>query len=442
MSDQAVLQWARENPHFCTSPFAKRDFRIHPGGFNKSCCCNLDVKNVDSAGSAELVNQVQQAVEQKKTHSACWRCQDEETRGHISERIFNLLSYDLDTLKDFEKNGVEVTEIEVGAKFSNLCNLACRSCTPYESSTYEKITKFSSSISNHQVDISENPENWNQLLEEIQSQHGKNKSLTIHPIGGETFIQPGFYKLLDWLIEQGIAQESKLRVTTSFATPISDQLISKLLEFKKVELLASIDSVGENYHYVRWPARFDKVERNLDILTALHQKHPDKFPVTGIMPIFSLNNIFYIDDILNFWKDWTDHNAAALHFNTVHLFRPVFLAIDILPQPYRTRLLEILTKCLKNSFFDQRITTSTTYEYLTSTIEILNKSDTIDEDMFQHYLRFTADYDRRTKTSGFHGNKKLFDFLTPEHVEIYKSHYEVANPEVPIYFIYDNKRKI
>ena len=442
MSDQAVLQWARENPHFCTSPFAKRDFRIHPGGFNKSCCCNLDVKHANSDSSAELVNQVRDAVGQKKTHSACWRCYDEEKRGHISERIFNLLSHDLDSLKRFDQTGVEVSEVEIGAKFSNLCNLGCRSCTPYESSTFEKITKLSSSIPDQHVDISEIPGHWDRLLEEISTHHRAGTPLIIHPIGGETFIQPGFHKLLDWLIEHDIAGTSKLRVTTSFATPISDDLSNKLLQFKKVELLASVDSVGENYQYVRWPARFEKVQRNLDILTSLYQSHPAKFPVTGITPIFSLNNIFYIEDILDFWTAWIAQSPVPLHFNTVHLFRPTFLAVDILPEPYRAALLEILTRCLTNDFFNQKITTSTAYQYLTSTIDILSKTDSADTEMFEHYLRFTADYDRRTKTTGFHGNKKLFDLLTPEHIEIYKNHYEISDPATPIYYIYDNKRKI
>ena len=439
MSDQKV-QWIRERPYLCDRPYNKFDFRIHHNGFNVSCCCNLDIEFSKTNGSTDLVKEVRDAIEQKQTHPACWKCSNEDARGHVSERVFNLMGYTLDQLKEFEKTKVDDSWIEISVKLSNLCNLACRSCDSHESTTYEKITKLA--LRDTPKNLDDMPDLWKQILDEIQAQHLTNKNIILHPIGGETFIQSGFYKLLDWAIEQGIAKDFKLRVTTSFATPISDELQEKFLKFKTVELLASIDSVGENYHYVRWPAKFEKVERNLDILNKLYLRAPDKFPVTGIMPIFSLNNIFYLEEILDFWTQWIGVYQAPIHFNTTHLFRPAFLAVDILPEPYRRHLLDALIRCQSHIFFKQRITTSSVGEYLKSTIDILNSHGSADEEMFQHYLKFTADYDRRTKLDAFHGNRRLFELLSPEHVEIYKNQYQISNPDHPIYFIYDNKRKI
>jgi len=433
VSDQKV-EWLRQRPYLCVSPYTKYDFRIHHTGFDTNCCCNLDINYNKNHGSTDLVDQVRATMDQKKTHPACWRCYQEEDRGHISERIRGLVHYKFDQLEDFDRTGFKPSEVEIGVKFSNLCNLGCRSCDSYDSSTFEKITKRPKSTPDISQDLSEVPEYWNVLLENIKKKNQTTDQLIIHPIGGETFLQPGFHKLLDWLIEQGIAQTSKLRVTTSFATITSDELAEKFKQFHKVELLASIDSVGENYHHVRWPAKFEKVERNLEILTRLYQENPKKFPITGIMPIFSLNNVFYLNEILDFWADWIETTRVPIHMNTIHLYRPVFLAVDILPVYYRKYLIDILEKCQEHRFFDRTTKISSTYEYIISTIKILNNNDTANEDSFSDYLKFSADYDKRTGSDSFVGNKKLFELLTPEHIEIYQEFYKTANTSIPIYY--------
>ena len=62
-------------------------------------------------------------------------------------------------------------------------------------------------------------------------------------------------------------------------------------KFKFVRFNLSIDSVGTNYHYVRWPARFEKIERNVEHI--INTLEPYKFGCS-LDPVFSLNNIFYI----------------------------------------------------------------------------------------------------------------------------------------------------
>lgn len=403
-------------------------------GFQVSCCCNLDIEYSTEIGTTGLVDSVAATMDQGKTHPACWRCYDEENRGHLSERIRSLMNFSLEELEEFNHRGFRDPQIEIGMKFSNLCNLGCRSCGSSDSSTFEKVTKIKLDFPSMAQDLSEMTEYWNMLLEYIDKKFHETETIIIHPIGGETFIQPGFHKLLDWLIEQDFARRSVLRVTTSFATPISDALIDRFKRFKRVELLASIDSVGENYHHVRWPAKFEKVERNLETLIKLYRAHPDIFSVAGIMPIFSLNNIFYLDEILDYWTKWSQDNEISMFMETMHLYRPVFLSIHILPSEYRQDLVEILEHCRDHAFFRSRANSGTLKEYITSTIDILKSQAGADENIFTDYLKFSADYDKRTGSDSFSGNSKLFDLLHPRHVEIYKQHYQSANITIPIHY--------
>lgn len=433
VSDPKV-QWLRERPYLCVSPYTKYDFRIHHHGFNVSACCNLDVDLAKNKGTTDLVDEVAAAMDRREKHPACWRCYEEEERGHISERIRGLLLRDFDELESYDLQGFAPKEGEIGVKFSNLCNLGCRSCQTSDSTTFEKITKLRLWNPGMSVDLSEMPEYWNLLLETIEKKSQKIEDLIIHPIGGETFIQPGFHKLLDWLIEKDLAKRSRLRITTSLATNISTELENKFIEFKRVELMGSVDSVGENYQHVRWPAKFEKVDQNLNILTRLYRTYPEKFPITAITPIFSLNNVFYLKEILDYWNDWAEETKVPIYLHTMHLYRPEFLAVDILPNAYRGKLLEILSSCVNHPFFvtnNQML--STVNEYVISTIEILKK-DTGNDRVFEDYLKFSADYDKRTRSDSFVGNKKLFELLTPEHVKIYQEFYKTANISIPIYY--------
>ena len=436
MSDDKV-QWLKDRPHLCISPYAKYDFRIRHVGFSVSCCCNLDVGYSDKSSTTALVDEVRETMSRGETHPACWRCHEEEARGHVSERIRSLIGRADEDLKKFDEQGISTNhpDFEIGMKFSNLCNLACRSCDSHDSSTFSKISGRPPPMPMMAVDLSDVPEHWDTITDSIKKTHASanDKQFIIHPIGGETVLQPGVHKLLDWAIESGIAADTMLRVTTSFATPISDELLAKLRQFKKVEFLNSIDSVGENYHHVRWPAKFEKVERNLEMLAELHRRNPQKFPMIGVLPTFSLNNIFYMPEILDFWLNWFKTNRVFGMMITTHLYRPVFLSFDILPIEYRSKLLEIFQQCQ-----DHKLLSNGRFQslkaYILSTIEILKDPSTANEDLFIDYLKFSADYDRRTGSDSFHGNRKLFDLLAPQHIEVYRQHYDSTNTTIPIYY--------
>lgn len=430
------IQWLKDRSHLCVNPYVKRDFRFTSGGFTVTCCCNLDVDKPDDSNKFALIDQVTSAVDTGRAHPACWRCHDEERRGHLSERIQNLIQYEQQDLDDFAANGVHSNELEIGIKFSNLCNLACRSCNPYDSSMFGKLTGLTQPYADISVDISESAEHWAKIVEYIYDKQKTEKQIIIHPIGGETFLQPGLYKLMDWLIAQGVAKNISFRITTSLATAISQQLEDRFRQFKNVELLASVDSVGENFHYVRWPAQFDKIQRNLITVKRLFDECPEVFKRFWVLPIFSLNNIFYLPDILEFWAAWSEENGIKPMMDTHHLYRPPFLVIDILPSHYRSHLVEILDLCRDGleGRWSSWIGTKTLMGYVKTTAEMLRSDGDQDESMFQHYLRFTADYDRRTGADSFSANSRLFDLLVPEHVDIYRHHYQTANINRPIHY--------
>ena len=185
--------------------------------------------------------------------------------------------------------------------------------------------------------------------------------------------------------------------------------------------MASIDSIGDNYHYVRWPARFDKIENNLKTVALIITQNPKKF-LFQVTPVFSLNNIFYAVDYLDWWENWADQTQTELKLNAIHLYQPTHLMMENLPSQYRPILILTLEKCVDHNIFKKYKFTRVLHEYFISMLKILKNNTQDTELAFVGYLKFTADYENRTGVNSYVLNSKLFNLLTHAHQHIYNSY--------------------
>ena len=87
-------------------------------------------------------------------------------------------------------------------------------------------------------------------------------------------------------------------------TVLPDQEIIELWkQAKLVKIYFSIDSIGDSFNYVRFPADWKQVESN--IIDGFF-KIADLNIVFSVGPTVNITNIFYIGDIIN----WVEKNIA------------------------------------------------------------------------------------------------------------------------------------
>ena len=418
-----TIKWIKNNSAFCVAPISRLDFRMIHGKFKVISCCNLDISLSNKELDFDFIENVKTSMASGELPESCWRCNLEESNQAQSERVKLMLDYSVDELEQFKQIN-KTDEFQIGMRFSNLCNLACRSCNSNDSNLWAKLMNFPVGLG-ADSDISLNESYWNEMTNMIRVKHKENPRFIVHPIGGETMVQPGFLKLIDWLIDENLASTIGLRITTNFTINLTENLVEKLSQFWRVEFLASIDSIGDNYHYVRWPARFDKIENNLKTVALLITQNPEKF-LFQVTPVFSLNNIFYAVDYLDWWENWADQTQTELSLNCIHLYQPTYLMIENLPSQYRPILVPMLEKCVDHNIFKKYKLTharpTVLHEYFISMLEILKNSTPDTESSFVDYLKFTADYDNRTSVDSYVLNSKLFNLLTHTHQHIYNSH--------------------
>ena len=116
--------------------------------------------------------------------------------------------------------------------------------------------------------------------------------------------------------------------------------------------------------------------------------------------------------------NWIHSNHVNCAIIPIHLSQPHFLAIEVLPREYRSRVIENISKALKVIPPGKQIVLR---NHLESMIKNLSLDNEFDHE-FEHFLEFTADFDQRTKTSFRHHNSRLWNKLNNHHREIY-NHY-------------------
>ena len=418
------ILWAKKHKSLCFFPWDTIELRLDENqNLRTSCCCNLLVNKLsplDKDGSFDfLKTQINQGV----VPTACEDCRREETNNGISERVRNILgknNFQLDTFASTRN----ISEQEIRISFGNKCSLACRSCDSLSSSTYAKITNNKSLIDCKDI-IS--TEYFEKIKKIFLSKKNNGTKTFLHLMGGEPLVADGLEPLLDWLIAEKLNKNIGIRITTSLAVIPSKSILIKLDHFFEVQWVLSIDSVGKNYHYVRWPAQFNKIESSLKEI--INHKKNENCPLYRLIlsPVFSLNNIWYVNDYLDYWFNWFEENEPMFFIHTNLLHRTNFLDIQALPFEYRTILKNLLIECLNHAIFKKfEAETIHPYYFLQSTITELDNIP-YDYALWYKFLSFTAEFDKRTKTKFEEYNNKLYNILTTLDQELYKKKYNLAN---------------
>ena len=197
-------------------------------------------------------------------------------------------------------------------------------------------------------------------------------------------------------------------------TNLRKNIIDNFDKFKSVTICASIDSVGKNYSYVRYPETFDTIESNLSLIL---ENSNISFYVT---PVWSLHNIFYIADYIDWWYDWFNkNNLLNIPISNVSMSDPHIMTVQNLPVEYRKALVAILEYSMAHELFNNKIH-SQFYEYLKGVTEFLS-SDNIVYDRFDDFLKQTAKDDQNTKANMATGNEKLYNILNDQHKQYYNN---------------------
>lgn len=380
----------KESKTFCIYPWIH--VHAYPTGEAYPCChAEMGVGQIGNCREKSLkeiwedrpLQKLRDDMLNERPNKACQRCYEQEKSGFFSGRR-SANKHHGHQIKKLETNPFELTYWDI--RFSNLCNLRCRSCGHiFSSQWYSDQKKVILTSYWNNVRASDWPlvppktlEEYHQLPENIKLEltndfggeilkhlsYVKNlPALTyagrtemdmweqlephleyveqIYFAGGEPLLMEEHYRILDELDRRGMYHVRLLYNTNFTHTDLKGRSVFDYWrKFKTVAVGASLDASGARAEYIRKGTVWDDVERNRrEMLTVC--PNVDFY----ISPTLSIMNALHLPD---FHRDWVERGLIRAQDLNVNILQdPAHYRIDIAPLAYKKQIQDKLEKHLE-----------------------------------------------------------------------------------------------
>lgn len=320
------------HPNFCIAPF--QSIRQNAYGRNSPCAFgagewhhgNLTPKQ---RWDSEELNQLRQEFVEGKRPAACHRCWAEEDAGKESlrQRQFQYFPNDY---RDYILTGQWKQGPKTAVfKTSNVCNLACRSCGGWDSNFYTKEGEYY----REQYDTRIDGKPHNRFIPLLPPKHIDFMQYTeiaqnfekIDFFGGEPFLNTTQLDFLEWLVDQGLSKNITLFYSTNCTNKPTPRLQRAWDKFKRIEISVSIDGLGNEFEYMRWPGKWSECQEVVDhVLDLKNTLNAEVFTMAGLT--VSLLNVTTVDQT----HAWLQEKIGHVYVNMVNF--PDYLALHSAPE--------------------------------------------------------------------------------------------------------------
>ena len=341
-------------PHdrFCVLPWVSLE--ASPIGTVRPCCL-ADDEIVDDAGHKFRLASASFASIQNSTSmrtlraqflnreqpQTCRKCWNEERAGRTSKRMHTL---------DRLKHSIAHTDWTLDAKplifldlkLGNICNLKCRICGSWSSSSFaaEEIAQLPAEEKkkSHAYTMlragawpQENTLFWNEIDECL------NDIRYIEFTGGEPFMIAEHFAMLQGIVDRGIAHSVEIHYNTN-GTQFPENAPEIWRHFRTVEIAFSIDDLGSRFEYQRSGADWAQVQSNITRFRTLRDCSSNiQLQCCSTVNVF---NVRYLGEL----SQWIDQQGFDfVYWNIMH--DAWYFSIATLPDTAKHAIAEYLDSC-------------------------------------------------------------------------------------------------
>lgn len=341
-----------DDDHFCILPWIH--LHGYPEGKAYPCCDSnrhhplgdMNTHSMEEIWNDEPMKKLRHAMLNKIDSPNCTKCYEKEKIGyytirnsfnkHFGHHIKEVLpaTQEDGTLDLFKMRYYDV-------RFSNLCNMKCRTCGdtfsslwadenkkrfPWEVETNPVLQNKVTFSGRHETDI------LDQLIPHIPYVQ------QIYFAGGEPLIMPEHYVIMNMLIEQE-RFNVKIVYNSNFSKVIygGNNILEDWKLFKSVSVGASLDAEGARGEYIRKGTKWKDIVANRKKMIEICPR-VDFY----LSPTVSLFNVLHVGD---FHRNWAEQGLIKPHsFHVNPLYGPLDRAVDVLPQNIKDVATEKLLK--------------------------------------------------------------------------------------------------
>jgi MoaA/NifB/PqqE/SkfB family radical SAM enzyme len=252
------------NRSFCPMPWTGLMYNFD--GKVKNCIRStgsMPIGNICQQSIEEIVKgqeniKRQQTILDHDTVASCQPCYDLEKEkikfDIISDRIFYIRELKKVPLDTYTAGNFDLKTIDV--RWSNLCNFACVYCGPEFSSKWSSELKISTPT----------PSDQQQLDFQEYIYKNAHKLKHVYLAGGEPLLMKENLELL-----QKLNPEVQLRINTNLSK-VDTKVFDAVCTFKNVHWTVSVESVEQEFEYIRHGGKWLDFLDNLQIINKLDHK--------------------------------------------------------------------------------------------------------------------------------------------------------------------------
>ena len=275
--------------YFCSHLFTALSFDQR--GQVRVCCNNYEVPKDEDGNpisitdkdfsmvkslNSDVHTRIRKNILADKQDPGCIRCWQTEDNGAESYRtiwnntLANGFHKDI-MVESMDDDGYVRDPYVTFLDFTmgNKCNLICRMCNIDNSNLWEKESKL---LYNEDFNI---PTRNVSVDDRFLSDDFFTKNFLylkqVNFLGGEPLIIKEHSDFLRQCIKHNIAKNITLFYTTNL-TVVKDELFDLWSEFKHIYLGVSIDGYNEVDDYIRYPSKWDKIEKNIEKVSKWKQE--------------------------------------------------------------------------------------------------------------------------------------------------------------------------
>jgi len=322
-----------KNKSFCPLPWT--GFIVQQNGEIRNCVLatevigNINDTPIEKILKGERNQKIKQQMLANQKPNSCIGCYKlEEGKNNfdiISQRIYYLKELRkvdpslYDQIAGFDLHTVDI-------RWTNQCNQACVYCGPHNSSLWEKEVGPMKMMS---LDAK------NAVRTYIFNNVSKLKN--VYLAGGEPTLMNENIQFLNLLLEKN--PEVQLRVNTNLSN--TNTKVAKVIKkFKNVHWLASVESTGAHYNYIRYGGKWKDFCGNLE---EIRQIKDHKVTFNMLWCILNHKELF---ECIDFLKHSGFHNNS---FVLGPVYTPEYLNILNLPDHKIDELKNILSKRIEQA---------------------------------------------------------------------------------------------
>ena len=324
---------------FCILPWIH--MHAFPNGQAYPCCLsdsdypvgNLHTNTMEEVWNSSEYKQLRTNMLEDTPSKECTRCYEREATGFVSSRndlnknfghhigLVDATKSD-GTYEDFKLRYYDI-------RFSNLCNMSCRTCGSwFSSSWYNEEEKLFGKRNHPQFMYAGNDQYdmWNQMQQHIPYLE------QIYFAGGEPLIMEEHYWILKELAQREMF-DVKLIYNTNFSRLAlkNDNVLELWRLFKNVSVGASLDGMGPRAEYIRKGTKWDDIVRNRELM--IEQLPNVDFYVSTTV---SIMNALHVSD---FHRDWVERGLLKPQDWNINILQgPERMRIDVLPKQYKQQV--------------------------------------------------------------------------------------------------------